>query len=150
MRRGELSRQGHSYRSLRTRTSSGYATPEKTAKIAKNAEQSLSALSAFLRGFFLNADGLEMLPGFLLDVLVQAVPVRVHRHDRREVFHFELPHRLRRAELEQRDAIHFPDRARVELRRAADGVQVDGAMFLQCGQRLRAHAAFADHGTHAV
>ena len=39
---------------------------------------------------------------------------------------------------------------RVELRRAADGVQVDRAALLQRRQRLRAHAALADHRAHAV
>ena len=42
------------------------------------------------------------------------------------------------------------DGARVELRRAADGVQVDRAVFLERRQRLRAHAALADHRADAV
>ena len=52
---------------------------------------------------FSDAEGLELLARGVLNVLVQAVAVRVHRHDRREVFHLEMPHRFRRAELEQRD-----------------------------------------------
>jgi hypothetical protein len=67
-----------------------------------------------------------------LDVLVQAVAVRVHRDDGREVLdELEVPHRLGRAELEQRHAVHPFDAARVELRGAADRVQVDGAVLLQ-------------------
>ena len=42
------------------------------------------------------------------------------------------------------------DRARVELRGAADRVQVDGAVLLQRRERLRAHAALADDRAHAV
>ena len=40
--------------------------------------------------------------------------------------------------------------SRVELRGAADGVEVDRAALLQRGERLRAHAALADDGAHAV
>ena len=50
----------------------------------------------------------------------------------------------------QIDAQHFLDRARVILRRAADAVQVHRAGLLQRRQRLRAHAALADHRAHAV
>ena len=64
--------------------------------------------------------------------------------------HVEVPHRLGRAELHQRHAGHALDAARVELRRAADGVEIDGAGLLQPGQRLRAHAALADDRAHAV
>src|SRR5690349_18468209 len=83
----------------------------------------------------------EVLTRLLFDVLVQAVAVRVHGHDRREVLDRQVPHRFGRAELHQRDAVDLLDRARVELRRAADGVQIHGAVILHRGQRLRAHAA---------
>ena len=48
----------------------------------------------------------EVLARLLLDVLVQAVAVRVHRDDRREILDREMPHRFGRAELEQRHAVH--------------------------------------------
>ncbi len=44
-----------------------------------------------------------------------------------KITNVEVPHRFGRAELEQRHAGHALDAARVELGRAADGVQVDGA-----------------------
>ena len=53
----------------------------------------------------LDADRLEMLARFLLDVLVQAVAVRVHRDDGRKIFDRQVPHRFGRAELEQRHAV---------------------------------------------
>ena len=40
--------------------------------------------------------------------------------------------------------------ARVELRGAADGVQIHRAVLLERRERLRAHAALADHRAHAV
>ena len=43
----------------------------------------------------------------------------------------QMPHGFRDAELEQVDAHHLLDGAGIELRRAADAVQVDGAAFLQ-------------------
>ena len=42
------------------------------------------------------------------------------------------------------DAFHLLDAVGIVLGRAADGVQVDGAVLLQGGQGLGAHAAFAD------
>ena len=59
--------------------------------------------------------------------LCRLVAVRVHGDDRREIADVEVPHRLGRAELHQRHAVDALDAARVELRRAADRVQVDRA-----------------------
>src|SRR5471032_2161351 len=61
-----------------------------------------------------------------------------------------MPHRFGRAELQQRDVVYPFDGASVELRRAADGVQIDGAVFLEARERLRAHAALADDDADAV
>src|SRR2546426_10358485 len=91
-----------------------------------------------------------MLPRLLFDVLVQTVSVRVHRDDRGEIFDGQVPHRFRRAELEEGYAVHLRDRARVELRGAADGVEVDSAVLLHRRKRLRPHAALADDAAHAV
>src|SRR5947209_4548542 len=91
---------------------------------------------------WLNAYLFQMRAGRLLDVFVQAVPVRVHRDDRGKVFHGEMPHRFGRAELQQRHAVDARDRARVELRRPADRVEVNGTVPLQRAQRPRAHATF--------
>ena len=91
-----------------------------------------------------------MLPRLLLDVLVQAVAVGIHRDDRGKILDRQVPHRFGRAELQQRYAVDALDRARVELRRAADGVQIHRAVLLHRGQRLRAHAALADDRAHAV
>src|SRR5438445_9817857 len=91
-----------------------------------------------------------MLARFRLDVFVQAVSVRIHRDDRWKIADGEMPHGFGRAEVEQRHAVDAGDRPRVELRRAADRVQVYGPVFLQRGERLRAHAAFTDDGTDAV
>src|SRR4029077_4953147 len=49
-----------------------------------------------------------------------------------------------------RHAVDLLDRLRVELRRAADRVQVHGAVLLERRQRLRAHAALADHRADTV
>ena len=59
-------------------------------------------------------------PVCLLHIRVQTVAVRVHRHDRREILHPQMPHRLRNAELQQMHAQHLLDRPRIILRRAAD------------------------------
>src|SRR5262249_37021070 len=64
------------------------------------------------------------------DLLVQGTPVRVHRHHRREVLDVHLPDRLWAAELLQIDVRHALDALRVNLRRPADGVQVDAAVLL--------------------
>src|SRR6185503_9253986 len=65
-------------------------------------------------------------------------------------FDREMPHRFGRSEVEERDAVDALDRPRVELRGAADGVEIDRAVLLQGRQRFRAHAAFADHRADAV
>src|SRR5439155_783685 len=52
--------------------------------------------------------------------------------------------------VEKVDPEHFGQAARVILRRAADGVEVHGAEFLERGERLFAHAAFAHHAADAV
>src|SRR6185436_7303500 len=49
----------------------------------------------------LDADGRELFGGFLLDFPVQAVPVRVHRHNCREILHGQVPHRFRGAKFHQ-------------------------------------------------
>ena len=67
----------------------------------------------------------QLAAGLRFDLRVQAVAVRVHRDDRREIADVEVPHGFGRAELEQRDVDHALDAAGVELRRAADGVEVD-------------------------
>src|SRR4029078_4292601 len=95
--------------------------------------------SSAVFSYTLYADGLEMLARGLFDILVQAVAVRVHRDDRREVLDLEVPHLFRRADLEQRHFIVLLDRPGVELRCAADGIQVHRSVLLQRGQRLRAH-----------
>src|SRR3954470_9065570 len=97
-----------------------------------------------------DSDSLQTYPGLLLDVLVQRIPVRVHRHDSREIFDAQVPHRFGRTEFHQRHAVHRLYRARVELRRAADGVEVHGALLFHRGERFRAHAALADHHADAV
>jgi len=62
----------------------------------------------------------------------------------------QMPHRFGDAELFQKiDVGHRGDLFRIELRCAADGIEVDRADLLQAGQRLFAHAAFADDGPHA-
>src|SRR5581483_8130230 len=53
-------------------------------------------------------------------------------------------------EFEQRHVVDLLDRTRVELRRAANGIQIDRAEVFHRGERLRAHAAFADDGADAV
>ena len=52
--------------------------------------------------------------------------MRVHGDDGGEIADVEVPHRFGRPELHQRDAVDAIDAARVELRRAADGIEVDG------------------------
>ena len=82
---------------------------------------------------------------------MQAVAVRVHRDDRRKVAARVRCHIASGVPNSSSDTPSTPvDRPRVELRRAADRVQVDGAVLLQRGERLRAHAALADHRAHAV
>src|SRR5271170_5931855 len=61
-----------------------------------------------------------------------------------------MPHRLGNPKLDQIHAQHLFHRARVELRRAADGIQIHRAGFLQGRERLWTHAALADHGAHSV
>src|SRR5208283_2670495 len=46
-------------------------------------------------------------PGLFLDLGVQAVAVRVHGHDRREVQHPQVPHRLGNAQFHQLHAQHL-------------------------------------------
>ena len=63
--------------------------------------------------------------------------MRVHGDDGREVPRFEYPHGFGDAEfLQQIDAVDFGQAARVELRGAADGVEINGAQFLQRRQGL--------------
>ena len=65
----------------------------------------------FVRSAINCADGFAACCArLLLDVLVQRVAVRVHRHDRGKVFDGQMPHRLGRAELEQRHAVDLRDR----------------------------------------
>src|SRR5262249_20065948 len=98
----------------------------------------------------LPADHFQLLPGFLLDVLVQAVAVRVHRDDRWKLLDRQMPHRFGRSEFEQRNAVDARDGARVELRRSADRVQVHAAMLLEGGERFASHPALADDRAHPV
>ena len=64
---------------------------------------------------------------FLLDVLMEAVAVRVHGDDSGKVGHVEVPHRLRRSEVHQRDAVDTVDRPGIKLGCSSNGVQVHGA-----------------------
>src|SRR4029453_18047864 len=83
--------------------------------------------------FVLRRDSREpckLIRGFLLDGLMEAVAVRIHGDDGRKVSHVQVPHRLRRSELDERDAVHTIDRAGIELSCSADGVQVYGDGFL--------------------
>ena len=80
---------------------------------------------------------------------MQTVAVRIHGHDRHEIVHVEFPHGFGDAEIEQAHAQHLVDGARVILRRAADAVEINRAVFLQRRQGLLAHAALAHHRTHA-
>src|SRR5258705_9858804 len=52
----------------------------------------------------LNTNGRELFGRFLLDFPVQAVAVRVHCHNRREILHVQVPHRFRGPEFHQCDA----------------------------------------------
>src|SRR5438128_12032249 len=61
-----------------------------------------------------------------------------------------MPHRLRRPEFHQRDSVDTFDRSRVELRGAADRIEIHGAMPLERRERLRAHAALPDYGADAI
>ena len=83
-------------------------------------------------------DRFEVRAGFLLDVLVQTVAVRVHGDNCRKILHGQMPHGFGRAELEERHAVDFLDGPRVELRGAADGVEIDGAVILEGRQRFGA------------
>ena len=53
-------------------------------------------------------------------------------------FTSQMPHGFRNAELQEVDAFHVLDAVGIILRRAADGVQVDGAVLLQRRQGLLA------------
>src|SRR4051794_2992157 len=93
-------------------------SPRKDRTQGTQTAQSRFLLSAFSAGSafdFLYADRFEVVAALLLDVFMQRVAVRVHRHNRRKVFHAEMPHRFGRAEFEQRDAVDAFDRAGVEL-----------------------------------
>src|SRR3989304_2879725 len=92
----------------------------------------------------------EPRPRFGLDVPVQAVPAGVHRHDGREVADAEVPHGFGRAELHERHTIGLLDAARVELRGTADGIEVDGSVLLERGERPGAPSALADDHADAV
>src|SRR5205823_10808124 len=78
------------------------------------------------------------------------VAVRVHGHDGCEVANMQMPHRFRNTELQQVNTQNLVDCARVELGRAADGVEIDSAALLQGRESLGSHAAFADYRTYAV
>ena len=91
------------YAAARTRDTS---RSEGTAETAEIAEKIWLCVLCGLPGFFLYAYRFEVRARFLLDVLVQAVAMRVHRHDRREVLDLEMPHRFGRAELEQRHIVY--------------------------------------------
>src|SRR4051812_48188085 len=106
-------------------------TPGLRLRNSRHDADGTTTIAAWVRS---DADCLELLAGFLLHVLVQAVAVRVHRDDRGEILHGEMPHRFGRAELEQRHVVYLLDRARVELRGAADGVEVHRAVFLERGE----------------
>lgn len=69
----------------------------------------------------------QMFTGFLLHLGVQAVSVRIHRHDRSEVVRVQVPHGLGNPEVEQVDAQHLIDRPRIKLRRSADRIQIHRA-----------------------
>src|SRR5215510_63953 len=86
---------------------------------------SLGSLGRWIVGLLNLYKRREDLSRCLLDVGVQAVPVRVHCDDRREIADLEVPHRLGRAELGERDAVHALDAPGVELRRATDAVEID-------------------------
>src|SRR5687767_8227485 len=59
-----------------------------------------------------------------LHILVQAVSVRVHCDNGGEITDLEMPHGFGRAELGQRYTVHAFDAAGIELRGAADAVQI--------------------------
>src|SRR5688572_12067240 len=61
-----------------------------------------------------------------------------------------MPHRFGRAKLHQRYVIGALDAPRVELRSAADRVQVHGAGLLEPLQRLRPHTALPHNRAYAV
>ena len=77
----------------------------------------------------------ELFGGRLLDVGVQAVAVRVHGHDRREIIHPQMPHGFGNSEVDQVHTQHRLDRARIILSRAPDAVQVNRTALLQRRQR---------------
>src|SRR5512139_1915708 len=80
----------------------------------------------------------------LFDVLVQAAAVGIHRDDAGEVANPQVPQRLRHPELGERHALDLLHAPCVELRRAADGAQVDGARALEGLERPGTHAALAN------
>ena len=67
----------------------------------------------------------------LLHYLMQAVPMRIHRHDRHKVRGMQMPHRLGNAELHPMHAIHLIQRPRIKLRRAANAIQIHRPAYLQ-------------------
>lgn len=86
-------------------TERGFGSRWQTAQPASRAACSLHrgplarlrrAGRCILRGTTLRrGQGLEVLPGQLFDVLMEAVPVRVHRDHRGEAIDPQVPHRLR-------------------------------------------------------
>src|SRR4029078_13151675 len=79
-----------------------------------------------------------------------AVAVRGHGHDCWKVADFQVPHRFRGSELHERHTGDAIDAAGIELRRAADTVQVNTSGFLQTGECFRTHSALPDHDTDTI
>ena len=74
----------------------------------------------------------------------------IHGDDTGQVFNFEFPAGFGGTkffkEIYVRDASHGSGRQR---RRAADGLQIHGAVFLAGGERCRVHATLADDEPYA-
>src|SRR4051794_6711118 len=84
------------------------------------------------------------------NVLVQRLAVRIHRYNRHEVFHPQMPDRLGGSEVHPIDAVDAFDRCGTNLRGAADRVEGDGAVLLARRQRLLPHPALADDAADTV
>src|SRR5450759_3608364 len=66
----------------------------------------------------------QRVAGFALHLFVQTVAMRVHGDDGQEALHSQVPHGFGDAEFQQVHIENFLDVARVNLRGAADGVQI--------------------------
>src|SRR5271170_7522266 len=76
--------------------------------------------------------------------------MRVNRYDRWKILHFKFPNRFRRAKFFHHiNSAHFFDALGQYLRRAADRVQINAAVFLARRKRAVAHAALADDAADA-